>query len=123
MEPIGMPLKVLSSNHCVDILGVLAELHHLNLVHRDIRPDNVLRTADDDALLVDFGFVVPANHPTPYCGAAHYASHRILESMIKGNHDIACTPMDDLVSLVRTAFAICFPLFRKRLELIPRHKW
>jgi serine/threonine protein kinase len=35
----------------------LAQAHELNLVHRDIKPDNILLTADGQARLIDLGLV------------------------------------------------------------------
>ena len=41
-----------------DLLGVIAYVHHQGMVHRDIKPDNViLRSSDGKPVLIDFGAV------------------------------------------------------------------
>ncbi|MBD1940005.1 bifunctional serine/threonine-protein kinase/formylglycine-generating enzyme family protein [Microcoleus sp. FACHB-68] len=41
-----------------EILGILADVHHKNIIHRDINPKNIMRRKKDDQLmLIDFGAV------------------------------------------------------------------
>ncbi len=56
----------------------------------------------------------------PYCGTVHYASNYILDVLLQGRRQIQCTPADDLVSLVRSAFNLHFLAFRLILENIAR---
>jgi len=42
-----------------DLAGALAELHRLGLVHRDVKPENIVLASDGRACLVDFDLVAP----------------------------------------------------------------
>lgn len=39
----------------IDILRALESIHSRNIIHRDIKPDNLLMTADAKCKLADFG--------------------------------------------------------------------
>ena len=55
----------------------LAELHRAGLLHRDIKPDNIVVRADGSPVLIDFGaavqFGINAKGPTAFIGTAAYA--------------------------------------------------
>ena len=38
-----------------NILGAVRDIHALNIIHRDISPDNIILTADQGAKLIDYG--------------------------------------------------------------------
>jgi serine/threonine-protein kinase len=43
------------------LLGALAHIHAAGIVHRDVKPQNVLITPDGRAKLIDFGIALPAD--------------------------------------------------------------
>ena len=52
------------------LLSALETLEHHDLRHRDLKPSNIiLRSGEDQPVLVDFGFVVPTNTPAPPAGS------------------------------------------------------
>jgi serine/threonine-protein kinase len=42
-----------------ELLGALAHIHAAGIVHRDVKPGNVLIAPDDSAKLIDFGIALP----------------------------------------------------------------
>ena len=59
-----------------DLASALAAVHEVNLVHRDVKPENILVTADGAGRLVDFGLAVRLT------GAERDADGRIVGTMI-----------------------------------------
>ena len=44
-----------------ELLGALAHIHAVGIVHRDVKPQNVLIAPEGDARLIDFGIALPAD--------------------------------------------------------------
>ena len=51
-RPLTVPMSV---DYGLQVLEGLARLHHAGIVHRDIKPFNILLTADDQVKICDFG--------------------------------------------------------------------
>lgn len=62
-----------------DVASALALVHSRRLVHRDITPANVLRTADGHAKLIDFGSLCPMGVAEDLVGTAPFVSPEALD--------------------------------------------
>ena len=73
----------LSAEHAVSVMQQLvsgiSHAHHNNIVHRDIKPQNVLMNGDDDVKITDFGIAMALNSTVhtktnSVIGTVHYLS-------------------------------------------------
>lgn len=111
---LGDPLSLLieenqvsaiqAARYCRDIADALYHLHGKGYIHRDIKPDNILITPYDEAVLLDFSLTVPIE----------YYDGNHVEEIIEGTpgyfspEQIKGRPLDfrsDLYSLGKTFYA------------------
>jgi serine/threonine protein kinase len=97
-------------------------MHAAGWIHRDIRPANLLQYRQN-LLLIDFGFATEVGTEVNYSGTVHYASNNILSALAAGRRSISCSPADDLVSVVRSVFAMIFNHFENGLSGIQGHQY
>jgi hypothetical protein len=95
-------------NQVADILDCLKKSHASGVVHRDIRPENIMHDGQGKAYLIDWGFAVIHNSgasPPVFEGTFRYASEEVLNAAIDGkpHHPL---PKDDLESFVKTVVAV-----------------
>ena len=78
-----LPLKRLL-DLAVQIADGLAAAHAIGIVHRDIKPDNVMLARDGTARIVDFGLARVDPHSPSRAAAAAHASTVTLENGLSG---------------------------------------
>eukprot|EP00928_Gymnodinium_smaydae_P019075 TRINITY_DN17290_c0_g1_i7.p1 TRINITY_DN17290_c0_g1~~TRINITY_DN17290_c0_g1_i7.p1 ORF type:complete len:434 (+),score=27.25 TRINITY_DN17290_c0_g1_i7:3-1304(+) len=64
-----------------DVCKALIHIHHLGVIHRDVKPENVVQAADGRAVLLDFGIAVHVSETqrmTEYSGTPGYIAPEIL---------------------------------------------
>lgn len=75
-EALGLLTTVAASLHAI---------HHAGIVHRDIKPDNVMLVRDRGPVLIDFGLVMPQSNPGKTAmtsGSPYYASPEMISGAI-----------------------------------------
>jgi len=70
-----------------DILCGLTHIHHKKIVHRDMKPANILFDTSGSALITDFGLAaIDANsNLSLICGTAHYQAPEMLDHKLYGS--------------------------------------
>jgi hypothetical protein len=72
-----------------EIGSALSMLHSRRLVHRDLTPRNIRRTADGKAKLIDFGLLSPMGPPTILAGTPPYVPPELVNSVtLDGRSDL-----------------------------------
>ena len=70
-----------ASGHLRNIVDAVAYMHNQNIVHRDIKLENVLFDQSHNAKLIDFGFSVYAKDKKlrMFCGTPSYMAPEIVK--------------------------------------------
>ena len=108
-DEILRPVQVLTPRHVAGLLTCLEHAHNeAKMVHRDIRPDNIMEGLDDEIRIIDWGFahVLGATTTAPaFQGTFRFACDDVLDAAIIGVPRVP-KPEDDLESFVRVVFAM-----------------
>lgn len=106
----------------IGIANALAACHEAGVVHRDVKPSNVLMRADDDPVLFDFGLAQDAESPASEPGRL-YAT-----PMTASPEQVAAEGMvdgrADLYALGVTLFRMVtgkLPFYGERMDLLRMH--
>lgn len=101
-----------------DVLEILKYLHAFQppVIHRDIKPQNILRRADGKIFLVDFGAVQDVYRNTITCGGTFVGTLGYMPAeQLQGKVE----PASDLYSLGAT---LLFLLIKKSPDLLPQRR-
>lgn len=71
------------------ILQGLQRLHHLRLVHRDLKPGNVLISSNGVAKITDFGSVAQIPEATDHCNASRHSILYVPPEAMEGKYTFA----------------------------------
>jgi serine/threonine protein kinase len=65
---------------CVEVACALRHLHMLDIIYRDIKPENIMYTKDGHIRLIDFGFAKICKEKTfTLCGTPEYLAPEVLQ--------------------------------------------
>lgn len=102
------------------LVDCLRAAHMAEVVHRDVRPDNIMQDSEGRIFLVDWGFAhrkMPTATIPEFRGTFRYASEEVLVSAISGVPREP-QPKDDLASLVRVMLSMSSPSLQDKLAEI-----
>lgn len=87
-----------------DLVSALFIAASSAVVHRDVRPENIMLSDTGRGVLLDWGFAVCDERAHPYCGTLQTVADDVLESFIKadGFCPIAMAPKHDAEALVKS---------------------
>ena len=100
-------MGALNPVHLKDLVRCLEEAHKAGVVHRDVRPSNIMQDMSGNVRLIDWGLAhhhLPGSEYPPFAGTFRFASDEVLASAIKSELRLPL-PQDDLHSLVRVILA------------------
>ena len=103
------------------VLDALEVLHHHGVVHRDIKPDNILVTPSGRVKVVDFGIAQPVSEPSLHDRIMGTATYMSPEQTRSG----PVTPASDLYSLGVVLFELLAgrrPFQGAHFELLAAHR-
>lgn len=83
-ERVSQGAKVDCERLARELLGALAHIHAAGIVHRDVKPQNVLLAPDGSAKLIDFGIALPKDATAltrtgHLLGTARYIAPEVME--------------------------------------------
>ena len=108
MPEVFDDVEVVTSEHMEHLVECLHAAHNAGVVHRDVRPENLMVDINGIARLIDWGcaaFVSDGVATPGITGTFRYASDEVLEAAISSSARTPA-PKDDLESLVRAVLAI-----------------
>ena len=77
--------KLQSSFYAAQVVMMLEHLHSFNIIYRDLKPENLLISADGYLKLTDFGFAKEVTNRTyTLCGTPEYIAPEILKNIGHG---------------------------------------
>ena len=137
LEPVELPEREPEiAAYLLEICAAVAELHAHGLVHRDIKPQNVMRRGDGRIVLIDLGLAKGADDIRPRDGMSIVSGRAVAvgtpgyaapEQMQGG----AISPAADIHALGRLA-NVCFkgmpprawvPIIRRSTSSIPEQRY
>jgi serine/threonine protein kinase len=104
VSPVGIPILPAPSNLLITpqlickLIVVLESAHSRGIVHRDVKPENIYLTTNNEVILNDWGSAAPLQRSCKYVGTPLYGEQKTAEH----TPSVAL----DLCSLVKTAFTL-----------------
>lgn len=110
MHDLPFHIDVVTSDHVGQLLACLKGAHEAGVIHRDIRPENIMLDEGGRARIIDWGAAHVTDHAVEepfqgFVGTFRYGSDEVLGALISSTPRPP-QPKDDLESLVRVVLAI-----------------
>lgn len=123
MLDVGRPLELLAAVQLTAALGdALQHCHERGVVHRDVKPSNVLMRADDHPVLFDFGLAQDSDDPHAEPGRLYATPMTASPEQIRAEG--AVDGRADVYALGVTLFRLAtgkLPFYGERMDLLAMH--
>lgn len=93
--------------YAIQFISGVAHIHSKGLLHLDIKPDNILLSDSNEALLSDFGLADYTDDNGWYQVTCHYVKHTAPELHNQDNQDGLVTVQFDIFQIGLTLYRMC----------------
>jgi RIO-like serine/threonine protein kinase len=112
------PLYQLNKGQASELIDCLQGAHKVGIIHRDVRPDNIMQDMQGHVRLIDWGFASSKGDTNvPFQGTFRYASQEVLLAAISETAR-GPQPKDDLHSALRIILSSLQPSISNDLAKI-----
>lgn len=109
-------VKKLTNSHFDQLLRKLMLLHSKNIVHCDLRLENVVISPDNQAYFIDLGFAKEADSRNRFSGSLLTASRSVLEALSCNDDHPLYSIDDDLESFIKMYFWSVFAHLAPKIQ-------
>ncbi|KAL9653581.1 hypothetical protein ABK040_000500 [Willaertia magna] len=75
-------LTIPTKEECIDLINLLEKIHLMGYCHRDIRPNNIMKTQEGKLIFIDWGFACKVNEKPFFAGTLLFCADEYLGCLL-----------------------------------------